>query len=72
MMRRFLFSLLLTFTLIASAASVGQPARSQTQPGPCSPGGVCDLQYQRCKPKGGSKSQCEAQRLACWEYWGCL
>jgi hypothetical protein len=70
-MRRFLYSLLLTFTLIVSTASVGQPARSQTAPGPCSPGGVCDLLYQGCK-KGGSKSTCEAQRISCLEYWGCL
>ena len=68
-MRRFLFSLLLAFTLIASAP-INRPARSQT-PGPCSAGGVCDRLYQRCKAQGGSEASCAAQRLSCWEFWGC-
>jgi hypothetical protein len=70
-MRRFLVSLLLASALVESASVTGQTTRSQTPPGPCSPGGVCDHLTQRRKAQGGGESQCAAQRLACWEYWRC-
>ena len=71
MMRRFLFSLALAFALVASGSVADRGAISQVAPGPCSPGGICDRLYQRCKAQGGSESQCAAQRLSCWEFWRC-
>lgn len=50
---------------VTNSATTPQP------PGPCSPGGVCDRQYQSCRASGTPESTCRARRLACWEYWGC-
>jgi len=63
--------LVVTFALLSHTPATNNVAVAAAPPGPCSPGGTCDRLYQSCRANGTAESTCRAQRLSCWEYWGC-